>query len=98
MIRFVDLTPFYWTLGGKPCCAFLDTVTDTFINADYSEHTFDSALDVDCILDPELRARCAGLVPAGFWEADEVSALRGARDRIDAEIALLTDTPGAVSR
>ena len=90
MIRFVDLTPFYWTLGGKPCCAFLSTVTDTFIVNDLGGHTFDGPEDIETI-DPEDRVRCAALVPTGFWEANEVDALRATRDRIDADLADLAD-------
>jgi hypothetical protein len=90
MIRFVDLTPFYWTLGGSPICAFLSTVTNKFITDNTGSHTFDSAADVGTIPDPETRARCAGLVPRGFWDANEVDALRNAVARIEADVADLT--------
>lgn len=70
MIRFVDLTPFYWVdehPSNKPICAFIDTVTDRFIENDMGCHDFDSAEDVEA-LGPVLGPRCAGLVPHGFWE------------------------------
>lgn len=91
MIRFVDLTPFYWSdpEDRTPTCGFLDTVTDRFIDADGS-HTFDSLDGVRAI--PELGERCVALVPHAFFEhggvsergwlqrlgEEQMSALRGA--------------------
>jgi len=84
MIRFVNLTDFYWvmtraeddSLRGsepscvKPVCAFLDTRTNTFLANAHGSHVCSDADDVR-----ELEAcngtnadRCAGLVPDGFWE------------------------------
>jgi hypothetical protein len=71
MIRFVDLTMFYWTEtdpehmdASHKCCAFLDTVTDKFI-------TFDgqSVVHADDVLDVEdpVAARCIRLIPDDFW-------------------------------
>lgn len=66
MIRFIDLTEAYWTYGGAPCCAFLDTTTDEFIPSSAGQ-VFDFPEEVNGIKDPDLRARCVALVPAGFW-------------------------------
>ena len=84
MIRFVDLTDFYWVLtraedkemsakdGGPSCvspvCAFVDTMTDTFVATPEGVHVFFGADDVQSI-DGELAARCTRLVPPGFWDA-----------------------------
>lgn len=39
MIRFVDLTPFYWvTPDGPPCCAFMNTVCDMFVTNSLGTH------------------------------------------------------------
>lgn len=71
MIRFVDLTPWYWASDEpedtSPCCAFICTVTDLFISHD-GGHVFDCPEDVDAIGDPRFRERCRALVPDGFWE------------------------------
>jgi len=89
MIRFVDLTPYYWTLGGLPVCAFLFTGSDCFVQAAGDAFVFGSAEDVDAISDPDIRRRCAALVPDDFWGADEVTALRRAIERAQAELAEL---------
>jgi hypothetical protein len=60
--RFVDLTEAYWTCGGDPLCAILDTVTDTFLEVDGGH--------VLCDLDDVQSAggdRAVGLVPDGFF-------------------------------
>lgn len=75
MIRFVDLTGPYWTVpkDGQPCCAFLDTVHDTFIAAfDGGSEVFDSLAQVRAI--PDIGERCAGLVPEGFFEPEPSEA------------------------
>ena len=66
MIRFVDLSPWYWTDEGDsaPCCAFLDTVTDRFVEVDGS-HVMHGAEDV-----AGLGERFAALVPEGFWKRE----------------------------
>lgn len=66
MIRFVDLTEAYWTDGGPPCCAFLNTIDDRFLESPSGGHTFDSPEDVND-LPSAFRDRCASLVPEGFW-------------------------------
>lgn len=71
MIRFVDVTCAYWgedaeadlLPGMGPQCAFIDTVTDTFV-------TFDGAQVFgadDEIPRDAFGNRCRGLVPHGFW-------------------------------
>ena len=82
MIRFVDLTDFYWVLTRaedeamrgtesscvKPVCAFLDTRTDKFLADDVGQHVCSGADDV-LALDARngFSGRCTGLVPEGFW-------------------------------
>lgn len=68
MIRFVDLTEIYWTYGSKPCCAFLNTVSDCFIGNEFGTQVFDNAEDLDSIVPVEYRERCKEHVPDGFWE------------------------------
>ncbi len=65
MLRFVDLTSAYWLDEGPPCCAFINTVTDTFIDCGGS-HTVDGA-DELALIDPAYRDRCIRLVPDGFF-------------------------------
>jgi len=72
MIRFVDLTAAYWTHHdhGGPCCAFLNTTTDTFVEGELG-YVFDSLAEVQAISDiriPDVGERCAALVPDGFFE------------------------------
>ena len=70
MIRFVDLSKSYWTTGSSPCCAFLETVTDTFIrNTLDGSHVFSERDDVEhASYEPQ---RCAALIPNGFWDSQE---------------------------
>lgn len=66
MIRFVDLTPFYWvTPDGPPCCAFMNTVCDMFVTNSLGTHTFDSMEEVQ-----ELGDRYVSLVPEGFFKPE----------------------------
>ena len=66
MIRFVDLTSFYWADDtGPACCAFLDTVSDCFVDVGGS-HTVDSLTDLE-LIDTSIRERCAGLIPVDFF-------------------------------
>jgi hypothetical protein len=68
MIRFVDLTSSYWVDGdGPPCCAFLNTVSDTFIALADGTHVFDNLGDVRKILGE----RGVALVPDGFFTAKD---------------------------
>jgi hypothetical protein len=85
VIRFVDLTDFYWVLTRaedaemrgtesscvKPVCAFLDTTTDKFLAVDYGGAHVCS--DADDVREVEARngypGRCTGLVPEGFWKS-----------------------------
>lgn len=76
MIRFVDLTPFYWVdehPSNRPICAFINTVTGRFIENGLGSHDFDSADEV-ALLGPVLGPRCAGLIPDGFWERGKAGA------------------------
>lgn len=73
MIRFVDLSRDYWGFDGEergaPCCAFLDTTSNRFVEhpAD-RDHVFTCPEDV-AILDARspLPRRFSGLVPDDFW-------------------------------
>ena len=70
MIRFVDMTEAYWggdeePVRSHPCCAFINTVNDRFIDVDGS-HMFDGDADIG-LLAPPLAARLRMLVPEGFW-------------------------------
>ncbi len=66
MIRFVDLTAFYWADDhGPPCCAFLDTVTDRFVESELGDHTFDTLEEVQA-----LGPRFVALVPDGFFKPE----------------------------
>lgn len=83
MIRFVDLSEFYWNGDDEyPCCAFVDTTNGLFIAAEGGSHVCHSAEDVDAL--PARTGRCAGLVPEGFWSPAEkndgaaMSAAKGA--------------------
>jgi hypothetical protein len=67
MIRFVDLTEAYWTNGGPPCCAFLDTRTDRFVKHD-DGHVFCDVEDFGGVDDMSLAGRCRALVPDGFFD------------------------------
>jgi hypothetical protein len=70
MIRFVDLSKVYWTdpeENGGPACAFLDTITDRFVALNTGDHALLFEDEIDFIPDMELRDRCRGLVPEGFW-------------------------------
>ena len=66
MIRFVDLTDAYWLEpNGEPCCAFLDTIDDTFVVTDYGGHVFTAHGDFP---DNDLGRRLRALVPEHFFE------------------------------
>ena len=64
MIRFVDLTQVYWLDpdGGKPVCAFLDTVTDKFIENMDGTHLFTELYELET-------SRLFRLVPTGFFDS-----------------------------
>lgn len=69
MIRFVDLSDAYWAgdeinMRESPCCAFLNTVTDRFLENQMG-HVFTGPEDLDDL--PDLKARLEGLMPPGFW-------------------------------
>lgn len=70
MIRFVDLTPWYWTdpddSENSPVCAFFDTVVDRFVEND-GYQTFFGPDDIEEIGNVNHRERCRALVPDGFW-------------------------------
>jgi hypothetical protein len=70
MIRFVDLRRWYYLEDdGPPVCAFIDTITDTFICGSGGP-IFSEESDL-----PEVRStgdhadRMRRLVPDGFWAA-----------------------------
>lgn len=69
MLRFVDLTEAYWVdpEDGGPCCAFLDTVTDSFVTFDLGGHVFSEMRDLHGIEDDGIRERCIALLPDGFF-------------------------------
>lgn len=75
MIRFVDLTNAYWTFPedpecGRPICAFLDTITDRFIENAAGSHTcsdMEDVLSLGMTKPGDLGERCAGLLPSGFF-------------------------------
>lgn len=82
MIRFVDLRDAYWggdeeNMQKNPCCAFLNTVNDQFVTEDTGGHVFFGEEDLKYIVavpgdeyverSTELRERCRGHVPEGFW-------------------------------
>lgn len=65
MFRFVDLTEEYWTDGGSPVCAILDTVTDSFLAVGGCDgchvlHGLDDVRDAG-------GERAVALVPDGFF-------------------------------
>lgn len=67
MIRFVDLSEAYWTdpSVGKPICAFLDTVTDTFLKTEDGSQTFFGWDDVDSHKQSQ---RLRSLMPSDFFK------------------------------
>jgi hypothetical protein len=70
VIRFIDATPWYWAdedEDNPPCCLFVDTRTDMCIADANGCHVFDDLASVEEI--PGRGARCAGLVPPGFFDA-----------------------------
>jgi len=73
MIRFVDLTPYYWFdesgPENTPMCAFMDTITNRFVLTRLGDHTFESMEDVDSLEPKEFAERCRRLVPQGFFGA-----------------------------
>lgn len=66
MIRFVDLTEAYWTDGGPPVCAFLDTRTNRFIGDDCGVHVFSDVAEMEYIIGG-MASRCLALVPDRFF-------------------------------
>lgn len=75
MIRFVDLTDAYWTCPDPedphPICAFLDTITDRFIENAAGSHTcsdMEDVLTLGMSKPGDLGKRCAGLLPPGFFD------------------------------
>jgi hypothetical protein len=66
MIRFVDLTPYYWASDDpedcSPMCAFIDTVTDQFLDNELGCHNFSSEEEVAF-----LGERAHALVPKDFF-------------------------------
>lgn len=71
MIRFIDLTGLSPRRDDAPCCAFLITEGDIFVDSGLG-HVFDDMDEVRAI--PDLGERCAGLVPGGFFESRAASA------------------------
>ena len=69
MIRFIDLTEEYWTDPefGRPICAFLDTITDRFVENDCGQMTFTDYDDIAYAKYDDKR-RLAMLVPPGFFD------------------------------
>lgn len=71
MIRFVDLSRVYWTEPedfGIPCCAFLDTVDDTFIESSHGGCVFDGISDIlEAEASTSVISRMISLVPAGYF-------------------------------
>ncbi len=70
MIRFVDLTRAYYAIDAdKPAtgypsiCAFINTVSDTFVYARNGDTIFNSEKEV-----AELGERYLRVTPKGFWE------------------------------
>jgi hypothetical protein len=95
VIRFVDLTPSYWTdpAEGKPCCAFLDTYDDKFLTNSVGSHVF---LDEDELRDlGGLAERCRGLVPKHFWDPPDrgtgLSSTASQRATLAARLVTLLD-------
>lgn len=66
MIRFVDLSDAYWTDPelGSPCCAFLCTGSDTFLQINGSQ-VFIEMAEVE--EHPQAK-RLKRLMPDGFFE------------------------------
>jgi hypothetical protein len=66
MLRFVDLSAAYWpdsiSAEENPCCGFVDTVTDRFVEHDGS-HVLDSEEEVR----EAVGNRGLGLLPKGFF-------------------------------
>ena len=82
MIRFVDITAAYYGLDGDDkedddtyphMCAFMDTITNTFIQDDTGQHIFESMEDIESVQAESsggfktLSERCKRLVPKGFF-------------------------------
>ena len=71
MYRFVDITEAYFA---GPCdmklCAFIDTVSDTFIASRRGIEIFHSAKEICAELSGSEAERCLSVVPAGFWDKD----------------------------
>ena len=66
MIRFIDLSEEYWTDPdfGSPCCAFLCTVSDTFLQTNGSQ-VFIEMVEVE---EHPQAERLKRLMPDGFFE------------------------------
>lgn len=71
MIRFVDLTEAYFTdpLYSNPCCAFVSTNTDHFLQTDTGEHIFFGQDEID---EHAYADRMKRLMPDGFFEETSV--------------------------
>jgi hypothetical protein len=69
VIRFVDLSTVYWTdpQNTTACCAFLNTVSDTFLSF-AGDHVCISEACLELIEDEGLRERCRSLLPEGFFQ------------------------------
>lgn len=69
MIRFVDLSAAYWLDENSgttwPCCAFVSTISDTFIENNDGTHVFGGLYDFP---DNELGRRLLALVPEHFFD------------------------------
>lgn len=63
MLRFVDLTEAYWTDGGAPVCAILETRTNRFLEA-FGAHVLTDLEEVK----QAAGERGVGLVPTNFFE------------------------------
>jgi hypothetical protein len=63
VIRFVDLTAVCAALDEerRPCCAFLDTATDSFVRNDVGSYVFYDAQEVAAV-------GYTSAVPADFWQ------------------------------
>ncbi len=53
---------------GTTCCAFLDTVTDRFVEDIDGCHTFSAITDLYEAFELDFAKRLAGLVPEGYFQ------------------------------
>lgn len=67
VIRFVDLTSFYWSDDDNqsPVCAFLDTINNRFIETWSNGHTFTTLQEIK---EHSRKERLMQLVPVGFFD------------------------------